>query len=97
MEDGFTHKFCGRPHNFNRDFFEPMKDVKIFPTGPGKSGIDYTKLHNPFEVVSHVDNKGSEKRNPQSVILRLPGDRRMTAPARNVVGRWGAFLRDNLH
>lgn len=76
-------------HNFNRDFFEPMKDVKIFPTGPGKSGIDYTKLHNPFEVVSHVDNKGSEKRNPHKSYGYLVQPRLAT---------WLVdFLRDNLH
>jgi hypothetical protein len=48
-------------HDFERDFFTEMKRLKLFPK---HRAIDYSNLHNPFEVVSHGDNRGSEKRNP---------------------------------
>ena len=41
-----------------------MKKLKLLPERPKHRTIDYANLHNPFEVVAHTGNKGSEKRNP---------------------------------
>ncbi len=52
-------------HDIFKDvFFKPMRELGIFPHGPEHRAIDYAKLHNPFEVVSHKGNEGKEKRNP---------------------------------
>lgn len=50
--------------NFGDVFFTPMRKLGIFPNKPKYRAIDYTKLHNPFEVVTHSGNKTREKRNP---------------------------------
>ena len=50
--------------NFNCIFYTPMRNLKLFPQNKKFRTIDYTGLHNPFEVVGHKDNKGKEKRNP---------------------------------
>ncbi len=49
---------------FKDAFFGPMRKLGLFPAEPKHRAIDYTKLHNPFKVVSHIGNKGKEKRNP---------------------------------
>lgn len=51
-------------HDFNTSFFEPMRDLGLLPKSPKYRAIDYANLHNPFEVVTHKENKKSEKRNP---------------------------------
>lgn len=51
-------------HDFERDFFTDMKALGLLPKRPKYQAIDYAKLHNPFEVVTHAGNKDSEKRNP---------------------------------
>lgn len=51
-------------HNFTDEYFEPMRKLGVFPEKPKYRAIDYTNLHNPFEVVTHADNKAREKRNP---------------------------------
>ena len=51
-------------HDFERDFFSEMKRLKLLPKQPKHRAIDYSNLHNPFEVVSHGADRGSEKRNP---------------------------------
>ena len=50
--------------NFNDIFYQPMRKLKLFPRNKAFRTIDYTDLHNPFEVVSHAGNKKREKRNP---------------------------------
>jgi hypothetical protein len=50
--------------DFERAFFHEMKKRKLLPESPKHFAIDYTKLHNPFEVVTHQGNKKKEKRNP---------------------------------
>jgi len=50
--------------DFEKIFFQKMKHLKVLPASPKHHAIDYVNLHNPFEVVSHSSNKGSEKRNP---------------------------------
>ena len=50
--------------NFSNVFYEPMRKLKLFPRNKSFRTIDYTDLHNPFEVVTHAGNKKSEKRNP---------------------------------
>ena len=51
-------------HNFEKKFFTPMRELEIFPRIPKYRAIDYAKLYNPFEVVSHDGNKGRERSNP---------------------------------
>ena len=51
-------------HDFEGDFFDDMKALKILPERPKHRAIDYANLHNPFEVVTHAGNRKSEKRNP---------------------------------
>ncbi len=50
--------------NFTEIFYEPMQELKLFPERKKYRTIDYTGLHNPFEVVTHAGNKQKEKRNP---------------------------------
>jgi len=51
-------------HDFDGDYFDEMKRLKLLPNSPKHRAIDYTNLHNPFESVTHAGNKKSEKRNP---------------------------------
>ena len=53
-----------RDADFDDDFFKPMKKLKLFPTRPAYRTVNYSKLHNPFEVVTHSGNRKREKRNP---------------------------------
>jgi hypothetical protein len=46
------------------DFMKPMTDLNMLSASPRQRFRDYTKLYNPFVVVPHTGNKGSEKRNP---------------------------------
>jgi len=41
-----------------------MRNLGLFARNKKFRTIDYIDLHNPFEVVTHANNKGSEKRNP---------------------------------
>lgn len=41
-----------------------MRKLKLLPKEPKYRAIDYTNLHNPFEVVTHKNNKKKIKRNP---------------------------------
>ena len=50
--------------NFHDEFFQPMRELKLFPANKKFRSIDYVDLHNPFEVVSHAGNRAREKRNP---------------------------------
>jgi len=50
--------------NFNDIFYQPMRELKLFPSSKKFRSIDYVDLHNPFEVVSHAGNRNREKRNP---------------------------------
>jgi len=50
--------------DFEEYFFDRMREVGVLHQTPKHRAIDYTSLHNPFEVVSHKGNKGREKRNP---------------------------------
>lgn len=50
--------------NFHDIFFQPMRELKLFPASPKFRSIDYVDLHNPFEVVTHSGNRKREKRNP---------------------------------
>ena len=50
--------------NFHDIFYAPMRALKLFPVSKKFRSIDYVDLHNPFEVVSHADNRKREKRNP---------------------------------
>jgi len=50
--------------NFNNIFYQPMRELKLFPSTKKFRSIDYVDLHNPFEVVSHAGNRNREKRNP---------------------------------
>ncbi len=50
--------------NFDEIFYQPMRKLKLFPTGKKYRSIDYADLHNPFEVVTHAGNRKKEKRNP---------------------------------
>ena len=50
--------------NFNDIFYQPMRKLKLFPSGKKFRSIDYVDLHNPFEVVAHSGNRKREKRNP---------------------------------
>jgi hypothetical protein len=75
-------------HDFESDFFDEMKDLEVLPSRPKHRAIDYANLHNPFEVVSHKGNKGSEKRNPHKSYGYLVQPR---------LGSWLAdFLRGKL-
>lgn len=51
-------------NDFDNIFFKNMRDLGILPKTPKHRAIDYTNLHNPFEVVTHTGNKYNEKRNP---------------------------------
>ncbi len=70
--------------DFDDMFYTPMRNLGIFPDKPKYRAIDYAKLHNPFQVVSHKDNKNSEKRNPHKSYGYL------------VQPRLGTWLRDFL-
>ncbi|UCH40878.1 MAG: hypothetical protein JSU67_04090, partial [Gammaproteobacteria bacterium] len=37
--------------NFHEVFYQPMRQLRIFPRSPRFRSIDYVDLHNPFEVV----------------------------------------------
>ena len=75
-------------HDFESDFFEDMRAEGILPKRPRHRAIDYANLHNPFEVVAHKGNKGSEKRNPHKSYGYLVQPR---------LGTWVAdFLRGGL-
>ncbi len=75
-------------HNFEEVFFEAMRGVRIFAREPKYRAIDYTSLHNPFEVVTHPGNKDREKRNPHKSYGYLVQPR---------LGTWVAdFLRGKL-
>jgi hypothetical protein len=50
--------------NFSDIFYQPMRELKLFPSGKKFCSIDYVDLHNPFEVVTHSGNRNKEKRNP---------------------------------
>ena len=50
--------------NFSDIFYQPMRELKLFPSGKKFRSIDYVDLHNPFEVVTHAGNRNREKRNP---------------------------------
>ncbi len=50
--------------NFSDIFYQPMRELKLFPSGKKFRSIDYVDLHNPFEVVTHSGNRNKEKRNP---------------------------------
>ena len=50
--------------NFGEIFYQPMRDLKLFPARIRHRTIDYVDLHNPFEVVTHPGNRDREKRNP---------------------------------
>jgi hypothetical protein len=50
--------------NFHDIFYQPMRELKLFPARPAFRSIDYVDLHNPFEVVTHAGNRRREKRNP---------------------------------
>ena len=49
---------------FSDIFYQPMRELKLFPAGKKFRSIDYVDLHNPFEVVTHSGNRNKEKRNP---------------------------------
>ena len=76
--------------NFSNLFYEPMQKLNLIPKNTKKSTrtIDYTDLHNPFEVVSHSGNKTREKRNPHKSYGYLVQPR---------LGTWVAdYCRDKL-
>ena len=50
--------------NFSDIFYQPMRELKLFPASKKFRSIDYVDLHNPFEVVTHSGNRSREKRNP---------------------------------
>jgi hypothetical protein len=50
--------------DFDKFFYRPMREFKLFPAGKKFRTIDYVDLHNPFEVVTHGGNRDREKRNP---------------------------------
>jgi hypothetical protein len=50
--------------NFSDIFYQPMRELKLFPSSKKFRSIDYVDLHNPFEVVTHSGNRNKEKRNP---------------------------------
>ncbi len=50
--------------NFAEIFYQPMRELKLFPSTKKFRTIDYVDLHNPFEVVTHSGNRKREKRNP---------------------------------
>lgn len=50
--------------NFTGIFYEPMRNLNLFPKNKKHRTVDYNDLHNPFEVVAHAGNKKTEKRNP---------------------------------
>ena len=84
----FGNNVVSHQHDFESDFFGPMKTLKLLPRTPKHRAIDYTNLHNPFEVVSHKGNKDSEKRNPHKSYGYLVQPR---------LGSWLAdFLRGKL-
>ena len=51
-------------HDFKEAFFEPMQEIGMFAGNLEDWTRDYTKLHNPFEVVSHPGNEERVKRDP---------------------------------
>jgi hypothetical protein len=74
--------------NFHDIFYQPMRELKLFPARPAFRTIDYVDLHNPFEVVTHAGNRGREKRNPHKSFGYLVQPR---------LGSWVAdYLMDHL-
>ncbi len=71
--------------DFDGEFFKDMKKRGALPRRPKHRSIDYVKLHNPFRVVSHIGNKGREKRNPHKSYGYL------------VQPRLGSWIADFLH
>ena len=59
LGDVVTHQ-----KNFSEHFFDPMRELKLFPKNKEYRSINYVDLHNPFEVVTYAGNKNREKRNP---------------------------------
>lgn len=51
-------------NNFEEVFYNPMRELNIFPNEPKYRAIDYVNLHNPYEVVTHEGNQNREKRDP---------------------------------
>jgi len=74
-------------HNFEDEYYKPMRELKIFPKSPEHRAIDYTNLHNPFEVVTHEGNKDKEKRNPHKSYGYLVQPRLGTWLADFLLGR----------
>ena len=74
--------------DFNELYYSPMRELGILPNKPKHRAIDYSKLHNPFEVVTHSGNKTREKRNPHKSYGYLVQPR---------LGTWlSDFLRSDL-
>ncbi len=74
--------------NFDEAFYAPMYKLGLFPNKSENRTIDYSKLHNPFMVVTHSGNKTREKRNPHKSYGYLVQPR---------LGTWlGDFLRTDL-
>ena len=48
------------------DYLKKMQQLEIIKKNSrtARYAVDYTKLHNPFQVVSHKGNKGKNKSNP---------------------------------
>ena len=75
-------------HNFEKSFFEDMRNVNAIAKTPRYRAIDYANLHNPFEVVTHSGNRKKEKRNPHKSYGYLVQPR---------LGTWTIdFLKGNL-
>jgi hypothetical protein len=74
-------------HNFENEYFKPMRELKMFPKTPEHRAIDYANLHNPFEVVTHKGNKDKEKRNPHKSYGYLVQPRLGTWLADFLLGR----------
>jgi hypothetical protein len=74
--------------NFTDNFYDPMRELKLFPANKKFRCIDYVDLHNPFEVVTHSGNRNREKRNPHKCYGYLAQPR---------LGSWIAdYLTDRL-
>ena len=74
--------------DFDTILFDDMKARGALPKRPKHRVINYTKLHNPFEVVAHKGNRGRVKRNPHKSFGYLVQPR---------LGSWLAdFLRGDL-
>ncbi len=74
--------------DFGDLFYAPMRELGIFPKERKNAAIDYAKLHNPFEVVTHSGNRTSEKRNPHKSYGYL---------VQPILGKWlRKFLKGDL-